>query len=138
MIFTCHRRTLRSTALPASSLADKSWHFNASYRYLHLPNRSPASRTLIKQPQKSIEHDHFRSADAVHFHEGNQFIASPRSHFSRLCPLGFLLFIAMSRWSEPRGLSEPGGAAAHDLALADELGVEFGAVEGEEDVEVDA
>ncbi len=35
-------------------------------------------------------------------------------------------------------LSEARCAAAHDLSLADELGVEFGAVEGEEDVEVDA
>jgi len=35
-------------------------------------------------------------------------------------------------------LSESGCAAPHDFALADELGVEFGAVEGEEDVEVDA
>ena len=34
--------------------------------------------------------------------------------------------------------SEASGAAAHDFALADELGVEFGAVEGEEDVKVDA
>ena len=35
-------------------------------------------------------------------------------------------------------LLEAGGAAAHDFALADELSVEFGAVEGEVDVEVDA
>ena len=35
-------------------------------------------------------------------------------------------------------LSEPGRATAHDFALADELGVEFRAVEGEVDVEVDA
>ena len=33
-------------------------------------------------------------------------------------------------------LSEPGCAATHDLTLADEFGVEFGSVEGEEDVEV--
>ena len=35
-------------------------------------------------------------------------------------------------------LSESGGAATHDLALANELGVEFGTVEGQVDVEVDA
>ena len=35
-------------------------------------------------------------------------------------------------------LSEARGAAAHDFALADELGVELAAVEGEVDVEVDA
>ena len=35
-------------------------------------------------------------------------------------------------------LSEPRGATTHDFALADELGVEFGAVQGEVDVEVDA
>lgn len=34
-------------------------------------------------------------------------------------------------------LSEPGRAATHDLALADKLGVELGAVEGEVDVEID-
>lgn len=34
-------------------------------------------------------------------------------------------------------LSESGRAATHDLALADKLGVELGAVEGEVDVEVD-
>ena len=36
------------------------------------------------------------------------------------------------------GLAEARCAAAHDFALADELGVEFGAVEGEIDVKVDA
>lgn len=35
-------------------------------------------------------------------------------------------------------LSEASSAAAHDLALADELGVELGPVEREVDVEVDA
>ena len=35
-------------------------------------------------------------------------------------------------------LPKPGGAAAHDLALAHELGVEFRTVEGEVDVKVDA
>ena len=33
-------------------------------------------------------------------------------------------------------LSETCGTSAHDLALANELGVEFGTVEGEVDVEV--
>jgi hypothetical protein len=33
-------------------------------------------------------------------------------------------------------LSEACGTSAHDFALANELGVEFGAVEGEVDVEV--
>ena len=35
-------------------------------------------------------------------------------------------------------LSEASSAAAHDLALADELGVEFGSVEREVNVKVDA
>jgi hypothetical protein len=35
-------------------------------------------------------------------------------------------------------LSEPRGTSTHDFALADKLGVEFGAVEGEVDVEVHA
>ena len=46
------------------------------------------------------------------------------------------------RLSGPRNgyiyLSKAGAAAAHDFALADELSVEFAAVEGEEDVKVDA
>jgi hypothetical protein len=37
-----------------------------------------------------------------------------------------------------RRLPESRCAAAHDLALADKLGVEFGSVEGEVDVEVNA
>ena len=37
-----------------------------------------------------------------------------------------------------RRLPESSCAATHDFALADELGVEFGAVEREVDVEVDA
>ena len=37
-----------------------------------------------------------------------------------------------------RPSSETGGTAAHDLALADEFGIEFAAIEGEEDVEVNA
>ena len=40
--------------------------------------------------------------------------------------------------SSPTRSPEARGAAAHDLALADELGVELAAVEGEVDVEVDA
>jgi hypothetical protein len=35
-------------------------------------------------------------------------------------------------------LSEPRGASTHDFALADKLGVEFGTVQGEVDVEVHA
>jgi len=35
-------------------------------------------------------------------------------------------------------LSEASSAAAHDLALADELGIEFGSVEREVDIKVDA
>lgn len=34
--------------------------------------------------------------------------------------------------------SEPGRASSHDFALAHEFGVEFGAVQGQVDVEVDA
>ena len=34
-------------------------------------------------------------------------------------------------------LPEASGAAAHDFPLADEFGVKFGAVEGQEDVKVD-
>ena len=37
-----------------------------------------------------------------------------------------------------RALPEAGCASSHDFSLADELGVEFAAIEGEVDVEIDA
>ena len=43
---------------------------------------------------------------------------------------------SLARRNDTRRLSEAGAAAAHDLALADELGAELGAVEREIDVEV--
>lgn len=37
-----------------------------------------------------------------------------------------------------RGLPKSRRTPTHDIALADQLGIEFGAVEREEDIEVDA
>ena len=52
----------------------------------------------------------------------------------------FFLFFTCPRYAREGVpvLPEASGAAAHDFTLADELGVEFRAIEGEEDVKVNA